>query len=50
MLVLSKSKSRIIKRVLLKNVMHDVRFPTFQKKNLRIKTGIGIRIKALLRC
>ena len=27
------AKSRIKKRVLLKNVMHDAGFPTFQKKN-----------------
>ena len=35
------TKSRIIKRVLLKNVMHDVRFPTFQKKNFTYKTRYG---------
>ena len=38
---LIKSKSRIKKRVLLKNVKHDEGFPTFQKKNLHIKPGIG---------
>ena len=35
------SKSRIKKRVLLKNVKHDAGFPTFQKKNLHIKPCIG---------
>ena len=29
-------KSRIIKRVLLKNVKHDAGFPTFQKKIIYI--------------
>ena len=37
--VLSRTKSRIKKRVLLKNVKYDVRFPTFPKKNLHIKPG-----------
>ena len=39
--VLSRTKSRIKKRVLLKNVKYDVRFPTFPKKILHIKPGIG---------
>ena len=34
-------KSRIKKRVLLKNVKHDAGFPTFQKKILHIKPCIG---------
>ena len=38
--VLSRTKSRIKKRVLLKNVKHDEGFPTFQKKILHIKAGI----------
>ena len=49
-----EAKSRSIKRVLLKNVKHDVRFPTFkkngkmekvfsksQKPGIRIRRGIG---------
>ena len=33
-----EAKSRIKKRVLLKNVMHDAGFPTFQKKKIIYKT------------